>query len=60
MKRFLPALLAFIVLLLSAGTVLADPLELDSDLTDTLIVPYDPDDPSAGSFTYTYRFPHIP
>ena len=59
MKRFLPALLAFLVLLLSAGAVLADPLELDSDLTDTLIVLYDPDDPSAGSYTYTYRYPHI-
>ena len=53
MRKFLPALLVFLVVILSAGAVLADPLELDGDLTDTLTVPYDPDDPSAGSYTYT-------
>ena len=59
MKRFLSALLAFLVVFFSAGAVLADPLVLDSDLTDTLIVLYNPDDPSAGSYTYTYRYPHV-
>ena len=59
MKRSLSALLAFLIILFSAGAVLADPLVLDSDLTDTLIVLYDPDNPSAGSYTYTYRYPHV-
>ena len=59
MKRFLSALLAFLVILFSAGAALADPLVLDSDLNDTLIVLYNPDDPSAGSYTYSYRYPHV-
>ena len=59
MKRFLAALAAFLITFLSAGAVLADPLEMDSDLADTLIVLYDPDNPSAGSYTYSYRYPHI-
>ena len=59
MRKFLPALLVFLVVIFSAGAVLADPLSLDSDLTDTLTVLYNPDDPSAGSYTYTYRYPHV-
>ena len=47
MKRFLSVLSAFLILLIAAGTVLADPLELDTDLADTLVIPYDPDNPSA-------------
>ena len=59
MKRFLSVLSAFLILLIAAGTVLADPLELDTDLADTLVIPYDPDNPSAGSYTYTYCYPHV-
>ena len=59
MKRFLAVLSAFLVLSLAAGAALADPLELDSDLADTLVIPYHPDDPSAGSYTYSYRYPHV-
>ena len=59
MRKFLPALLIILIVILSAGAVLADPLELDSDLADTLTVLNDPDDPSAGSYTYTYRYPHV-
>ena len=59
MKRFLPALTAFLILFITAGSVLADPLKLDADLTDTLVIPYDPDNPSAGSYTYTYCYPHV-
>ena len=56
MKR-LPVLLA--ALLLAFLPALADPLPLDEDLTETIVVPYDENDPSAGSYTYSFRFPHI-
>ena len=59
MKRILSVLAVFLVLFLAAGTAIADPLVLDDDLTDTLVVLYNPDDPSAGSYTYTYRYPHV-
>lgn len=59
MKRILSVLAVFLVLFLAAGTAMADPLVLDDDLTDTLVVLYNPDDPSAGSYTYTYRYPHV-
>ena len=59
MKRFLSALSVLFILIITAGTVLADPLELDTDLAGTLVIRYDPDNPSAGSYTYTYCYPHI-
>lgn len=59
MKRFLSVLSAFLILFSAVRTCLADPLMLDTDLVDTLTVLYNPDDPSAGSYTYSYRYPHI-
>ena len=55
-KRFLTVLAAFLLAVLPA---LADPLPLDEDLTETIVVPCDDNDPSAGSYTYSFRFPRI-
>ena len=56
MKRVLAMLAA---LLLAAFPALADPLLLDEDLAGTIVILYDETDPSAGSYTYSYRFPCI-
>ena len=56
MKRFLSVLAA---LLLAALPVLADPLPLLEDYAGDLVEPYDPDDLSAGVFSYSYRYPHV-
>ena len=56
MKRVLPFVL---VLLLLAASALADPLPLLEDYADDVVVRYDEADPAAGSFEYSYRFPHV-
>ena len=46
------------ILLLSAFSfALADPLLLAPDLADTVTVVYDGNDPSAGAYVYSYRYP---
>lgn len=56
MKRFLSILL---ILVLSALPVLADPLPLLEDYAEDIVIPYDESDPSAGIFSYSYRYPHV-
>ena len=55
MKRFLSVLLAASLFILPA---LADPLPLLEDYAEDIVAPYDESDPSAGVFTYSYRYPH--
>lgn len=45
--------------MLFAGCAAAEPLPLAEDLADTLVVVYDPENPASGSYTYSYRYPHI-
>ena len=56
MKRFLSILL---ILVLSALPALADPLPLLEDYAEDIVMPYDESDPSAGVFSYSYRYPHV-
>ena len=56
MKRFLPVLL---ILCLIASAAFADPLPLLDDYTDEFIQLIDEEDPSAGRFVYSYRYPHV-
>ena len=55
MKRFWPVMLACLLL---CSAALAEPLPLTEDLANTVTVLYDESDPDAGSYVYTYRFPH--
>ena len=54
MKRLLVPLL---ILLLVASAAMADPLPLLDNLSETITVPYDDQDPSAGQYVYTYSYP---
>ena len=56
----LPTLLIFLILLLSIGSVTADPLPLGKDLMDTVVIAYEEGNPEAGAYVYAYRYPHIP
>ena len=56
MKRFLLILLVFVLSVLPA---LADPLPLLGDYAEDIVIPYDESDPSAGVFSYSYRYPHV-
>ncbi len=56
MKKLLSFLLA-LALLFSAA--LADPLVLLEDYADDAVIAYDPDNPDAGRYEYSYRFPHV-
>ena len=58
MKRFSLWVMTFVlsVVICSAG---ADPLSLAEDLSNILIVLYNPDLPAEGSCTYSYRYPCI-
>lgn len=56
MKRILPFLL---VLSLLAAPALADPLAIPEDYEADICEPYDENDPSAGAFTYSCRYPHV-
>ena len=55
-SRRLLALLLLTVLALPCAA-LADPLPLVDDLAGEIVIPYDENDPSAGSFTYVYAYP---
>ena len=56
MKRFILVLLALVLSVLPA---LADPLPLLEDYAEEIVIPYDESDPSAGIFSYSYRYPHV-
>ena len=56
MKRFLTILLVLLVLAASAH---ASPLTLLEDYADSVIIPWDENDPSAGRFEYSYCYPHV-
>ena len=56
MKRVLSVLLLLSLLALPA---LADPLPLLEDYAEDIVIPYDDSDPSAGIFSYSYRYPHV-
>ena len=55
MKRILSF---FLVLALCCSAALADPLPLLEDYTGEIAEPYDPEDPSEGTFVYSWRYPH--
>ena len=55
-RRLLSLLL---VLLLLPVVSMADPLPLLEDYAEDLVIPYDEQDPSAGIFRYSYRYPHV-
>ena len=55
-RRLLPLLLALAMLPLP---VLAEPLPLLEDYAEEIVFPYDESDPSAGTFRYSYRYPHV-
>ena len=52
------SLILLLVLLLLPAASLADPLHLSEDLSETVTVPYDEQDPAAGSYVYSFRYPH--
>ena len=56
MKRLL---VFFLVLTLFCPAALADPLPLLEDYSEDIAEPYDETDPSAGTFVYSYRYPHV-
>lgn len=56
MKRFL---LYLLILVLITTPVLADPITLLDDLSEDISEQYDPEDPSAGTFVYSCRYPHV-
>ena len=56
MKRMFPLLLFLILLPVFSS---ADPLSLKEDYANSILIPFDESNPSAGSFAYSYRFPHV-
>ena len=56
MKKAFPLLL---ILMLFTVAALADPLALQEDLFSSISEPCDADNPSAGTFVFTYRFPRV-
>ena len=55
--RFVPVFLLAFLLLFPAA--LSEPLPLLEDYADEQVIPYDENDPSAGSFSYSYHYPHV-
>ena len=55
MKRFLAWLL---ICMLPVCSALADPLPMLEDYTESVTLPFDEEDPSAGQFVFTCRYPH--
>ena len=55
MKKMLLLLLAFLI----PAAAFADPLPMTDDLAGTITVYYDEEDPSAGRYEYSYRFPRV-
>ena len=56
MKRLTAILLALVLLWAQAA---AEPLALLDDYVQDVVMPYDENDPSAGRFEYSYRYPHV-
>lgn len=57
MKKLLVLFLA--LLLVFPAAALADPLPLEEDLSGTFTVLYDEEDPAAGGYVYSFRYPHV-
>ena len=57
MIKRIPALL--LVLILFAASAAADPLQMKDDLSGSHSVPFDENDPSAGTFAYSYTYPQV-
>ena len=55
-RRFCAVLL---LLVLAVACACAEPMRQAEDYTGSLVIPYDERDSSAGSFTFSYRYPHI-
>ena len=55
-KKILPFLL---ILSLLAASAYAEPLALLDDYAEEISEPYDENDPSAGTFVYNCRYPHV-
>ena len=56
MKRLV---LFFLLFALLSSVSLADPLPLLEDYAEDISEPYDEADPSAGTFVYSCRYPHV-
>ena len=56
MKRFLAL---FLILAFLSAPALADPLAFLDDFSEDIAEPYDEDNPSAGTFIYSCRYPHV-
>ena len=56
MKRLLILVLA---LLLLSFPALSEPLPLLEDYADEQVIPWDESNPAAGSFSYSYHYPHV-
>ena len=55
-----PFILLLILLLTCVyGIAMSDPLPIDGDLSGSFELPYEDDQPSVGSFVYSWRYPHI-
>ena len=57
MKRFIYVLLSVLLVFMTA-VASADPLFLTEDYKDTVTVFYNNENPSDGSYSYSYTFPH--
>ena len=56
MKRIV---LWFLILILPVASALADPLTLLDDYAEDIVEPCDEEDPAAGTFVYSCRYPHV-
>ena len=57
MKRMITVFVLLAALLFSSSA--ADPMVQAEDLAGVIRIPYDENDPSAGAYVYTYRYPQI-
>ena len=55
-SRFCAMLTLLVLIVVCAG---AEPMRQAEDYAGSLFIPYDQNDLSAGSFTFSYRYPHI-
>ena len=56
MKRLISFLMILLLLPLHA---MADPLILLEDVGEDIVEPYDAEDPTMGTFRYSYHYPHV-
>ena len=58
MRHGIRFLLAVLIICAVGSSALADPIRLGSDLANTVVIPYDEEDPQAGHYSYSYCFPY--